>query len=626
MALSTGSRPDSGALPSGAFDDAQKEYLDGFLRGVAAGNAVVAEKSASGPLPYSEKDALGYKAQLAWLAAGKRLSKEEQIKHEGNPLDLWDAMGELARRNELPSGPDNFRYRFHGLFNVAPAQEALMCRLRIPGGALAPAQLEAIADCAESYGGGYADITTRANLQIREIAPRHMQALLSDLHDAGIVPRGSGADNIRNVTGNPTAGIDPEELYDVLPLCREMHHRILRNRELYGLPRKFNIAFDGGSMIGALEDTNDIGFRAARVEENVAGGFSAGVGFRVALGGITGHRDFARDCGLLLRPEECVDVAVAMVKVFIAHGDRGNRNKARLKYLLDSRGFEWFLAETEKILGAPLRRVPPEACRFAPPSDRLAHLGVRPQRQAGLRWVGAHVPSARMTAAQMREVAALARRFGTGNAERLPRGDARRNIRLTVWQNFLVAEVPAERAEACAEALAALGFPTRPDPVAAGLVACTGSEGCRYGQAPTKGTARAIEARLAEARAEGRLVPDAPVNIHLTGCPHSCAQHFIGDIGMIATTVEKDGTVRGAFHVLVGGGYQDRARIAVPVRQGVPCENVPALVEELLRRYLDKRREGESFPDFTRRHSDAELAMLFGDASVATGVRTEAAA
>ncbi len=617
MALSPSSTPDS--VPGAAFTDTQKDYLDGFLRGVAAGNAAKtaaeASASASGPLPYSKKDSLGYKAQLAWLAAGKRLSKEEQIKHEGNPLDLWDHMGELSKRDELPSGPDNFRFRFHGLFNVAPAQESLMCRLRIPGGALSPAQLEAVADCAEGYGGGYADITTRANLQIREIAPRNMQALLTALHDAGIVPRGSGADNIRNVTGNPTAGIDPEEFLDVLPLCRELHHRILQNRELYGLPRKFNIAFDGGSSISALEDTNDIGFRAARVE----GGTSSsdvpeGVYFRVALGGITGHKDFARDCGLLLDPEECVDVAVAMVKVFIAHGDRGNRNKARLKYVLDAKGFEWFLAKTEKVLGRALRRLPLEACRFAPPSDRLAHLGIHPQKQEGLAWIGAHVPSGRMTAAQMREVAALARRYGTGNAARPLIGEARRNIRLTVWQNFLVSEVPEDRAEACAEALRALGFPTEADPVAAGLIACTGAEGCKFGQAPTKGTARAIEAHLAKARAEGRLILDAPVNIHLTGCPHSCAQHFIGDIGMLATTVERNGEVRGAFHVLIGGGYQDLARIAVPVRQGVVCEEVPALVEELLRRYLDSRLQGESFTDFTRRHSDDELVALFSTA------------
>ena len=618
MALAT-EHPET---PSGVgFTADQKQYLEGFLRGAAVARDA-SSPAATGPQPYSAREGLGLKAQEAWLAAGKRLSKEEQIKHEGNPLELWNYIGELARRDELPAGPDNFRFRFHGLFNVAPAQESLMCRLRIPGGALTPGQLEAVADAAEAYGGGYTDITTRANLQIREIAPRHMQTLLSALHDAGIVPRGSGADNIRNVTGNPTAGIDPEEVYDVLPLCRAMHHHILMNRELYGLPRKFNIAFDGGNAIAALEDTNDIGFRAVKVEAaDATPDVPAGVYFRVALGGITGHRDFARDCGLLIAPDECVAVADAMVRVFIAHGDRGNRNKARLKYVLDAKGFDWFVAETEKILGAPLRRFPLAACRFAPASDRLAHLGIHDQKQDGLCWVGAHVPSGRMTTAQMREVARIARRYCASDAT----GDARRNIRLTVWQNFLIAGVARDEAAACAAALEAIGFATEADPIAAGLVACTGAEGCKFGQAPTKGTARAVEAHLREARAAGRLPLDGPVNIHLTGCPHSCAQHFIGDLGLIATTVERDEAagkvVKGAFHILVGGGAQDQARIAVPVRQGVVCEDIPATLETLLRIYLDAREGKETFADFTRRHSDSELAAIFGE----TTSETEAA-
>ncbi|HEX2613467.1 MAG TPA: NirA family protein [Fibrobacteria bacterium] len=600
MALLNGSKPEPEAT-SGAFSEAQKEYLDGFLRASAPGKTAAPNSSASAQ--DSEKPSLGHVARLAWLAAGKRLSREERLKHAADPLDSWDRIVELSARGEAPGDEDTFRFKFHGLFNVAPAQDGLMCRMRLPGGALTAAQLEAVADCAEAHGGGYADITTRANLQIREIPARSMAQLLMDLHDAGIMPRGSGADNIRNVTGSPTAGFDPDELYDVLPLCREMHHHILGNRDLYGLPRKFNVAFDGGGSISALEDTNDIGFRAARVDAlDATHEVAAGTWFRVALGGITGHRDFARDTGLMLKPEECVPVASAMIKVFIAHGDRGNRNKARLKYVLDAKGFDGFLAETQKLLPFPLRRFPLAKCRFARSAARDAHLGIRPQRQPELRWVGAHVPAGRLTTEQMRGVSSAARQFARGR------------IRLTVWQNFLIPDVPAARAEECAAALRALGLATEADPVAAGIVACTGAEGCKYGLAPTKATSRAIQTRLARARAEGRLALDAPVNIHLTGCPHSCAQHFIGDIGLLATTVERDGVVRAGFHVFVGGGFQDQARIAVPARREVPAEEIPGLMEELLRTYLAKRGGAESFSEFTRRHSDAEIAMLFGDA------------
>src|SRR5690606_20208763 len=340
-----------------------------------------------------------------------------------------------------------------------------------------------------------------------------------------------------------------------------------------------------------------------------------GIYFRVALGGITGHRDFARDCGLLLKPEECVAVAAAMVRVFIAQGNRDNRNKARLKYLLDAKGVEWFLAETEKTLGIPLRRYPREACGFAPAPDRLAHLGIQAQRQPGLFWVGAHAPSGRMSVDQMRAVVALARRFGTGSDARPLTGEARRNIRLTVWQNLIVTEVPQGHTDACVAALRDAGLSAEADIIAAGLVACTGAEGCKFGQAPTKATARAVAAHLREARTSGRLPLDGPVNIHLTGCPHSCAQHFIGDFGLIATTVERDGIVRGAFHIFVGGGAQDQARIAVPARQGILCEEVPAVLESMLRRYLEARAGCETFTEFTARHTDSELTRFFGETS-----------
>ncbi len=578
------------------FSSEQKEYLEGFLRGLATPGT--STSSVTGiVLP---QRGLGGAAQQAWLDAGKRLSKEEQIKFDGNPLDAWNTIEELSAKDQLPEGADIFRFKFHGLFNVTPAQESMMCRMRIPGGILSAAQFNVVADCAEKYGGGYADITTRSNLQIREIPGRHMADLLTDLHQAGIMPRGSGADNIRNVTGNPTCGIDPNEFIDVLPLCRQMHHHILHNRDLYGLPRKFNIAFDGGSCISTLEDTNDIGFRAVRVEEsNATPEIPAGIYFRVALGGITGHMDFARDTGLLVKPEECVPMAAAMVKVFIANGDRGNRNKARLKYVLDQKGFAWFLEETQKLLSFALRPFPVENCLFAPPSDRVAHLGAHPQKQDGLLWIGVDIPVGRLSVMQMRGLASLAMRFGSGT------------IRLTVWQNLLISDIPKKRLLSFLEGLTALRLSHEADPISAGLVACTGSEGCKFGQAPTKSTALAITAHLREARLEGRLQLDHPVNIHLTGCPHSCAQHFIGDIGLLATTTERDGRTLPAFHFFVGGGFQDQARIAVPAMREVPVEEVPAAVEKLLKFYLDYRLQDDSFSDFTRRHTDAELETLF---------------
>ena len=204
----------------------------------------------------------------------------------------------------------------------------------------------------QRYGGGYAHVTTRANLQMREIEPKNAVAMVEAILDLGLCSRGSGADNIRNVTGTPTAGIDPQELIDTRPYAREWHFHILNERALYGLPRKFNVGFDGGGIIPVLEDTNDIGFQAVEVKDGF--GLEPGVWFRLALGGITGHKDFARETGVVVKPAEATQVADAVVRVFIDHGDRTNRLKARLKYVLDRFGMEKFLALVEEKLGRPL--------------------------------------------------------------------------------------------------------------------------------------------------------------------------------------------------------------------------------------------------------------------------------
>src|SRR5208282_5536137 len=207
--------------------------------------------------------------------------------------------------------------------------------------------------------GGYAHVTTRANLQIREIEAKNAVNMIEAVQDLGLCSRGSGADNIRNVTGGPTAGIDRQELIDTRPYTRDWHFHILNDRSLYGIPRKFNVGFDGGGRIAVLEDTNDIGFQAVEVKDGF--GVEPGIWFRLMLGGITGHKDFARDTGIVVKPTEATTAADAVVRVFIDNGDRTNRAKARLKYVLDAWGFEKFLAAMEDKLGRKLARAPAEA-------------------------------------------------------------------------------------------------------------------------------------------------------------------------------------------------------------------------------------------------------------------------
>ena len=405
------------------FTADQKRYLEGFMsglqvaragRGAPTGNAA-ARTEAVGP------DAIHLKAQDAVIAAGGKLSDQEKVKRELHPFDGYDKLKAQAAANEAPKPADNFRWRYYGLFYVAPNQASYMCRLRMPNGILKHWQMGGLADLAENFGGGYSHVTTRANIQIREIEPKNAVNMVEGITDLGLCSRGSGADNIRNVTGTPTAGIDPRELLDTRPYAREWHYHILNERALYGLPRKFNVAFDGAGTIPVLEDTNDIGFQAVEVRD----GFDVepGIWFRLTLGGITGHMDFARDCGVIVRPQEATIVADAVVRVFIDHGDRTNRNKARLKYVLDRFGFEKFLVLMEEKLGRKLTRVPPEAVAPRPAFDRAAHIGVHAQQQAGLNWIGVVLPVGKLSCEQMRGVARLAVDLGDGD------------IRLTVWQN-----------------------------------------------------------------------------------------------------------------------------------------------------------------------------------------------
>src|SRR5580700_7125144 len=525
---------------SGDFEPEQKRYLEGFMAGLqiaktsrsAAGNgAVTTQTNGAAPEPIGP-DAAALRAQDRTIKAGGKLSDPEKFKRELHQFDGYEKLKDQAAKNEAPKADDNFRWRFFGLFYCAPTQKSYMCRLRIPNGILSHWQFAGVGDLAERYAGGYAHVTTRANLQMREVEPKNAVAMVEAIQDLGLSSRGSGADNIRNVTGTPTAGIDPQELIDTRPYAREWHFHILNDRSLFGIPRKFNVGFDGGGVIAVLEDTNDIGFQAVEVKDGF--GVEPGVWFRLMLGGITGHKDFARDTGVIVKPAEATAVADAVVRVFIDNGDRTNRAKARLKYVLDAWGFEKFLAAMEEKLGSRLTRVPAEAIAPQLPFDRLAHIGAHPQKQKGLCWIGVVLPVGKVTAEQMRALARIANELGDGD------------IRLTVWQNFLIGNVPEEKVAAAEAAIEAIGLSAKANSIRAGLIACTGNAGCRLAMSNTKQHASDIAAWC-----ETRVQVDSPVNIHLTGCPNSCAQHYIGDIGLLGVKVKgEDG-----YHVFVGGGF-----------------------------------------------------------------------
>jgi ferredoxin-nitrite reductase len=322
------------------------------------------------------------------------------------------------------------------------------------------------------------------------------------------------------------------------------------------------------------------------VQVNEGRGIPAGIYFRVLLCGITGHKQFASDCGLLLRPDQTVAVAAAMIRVFAEHGNRTDRKKARLKYLIDRWGVEKFIAKTEERLAFPLIRVSASSCKARKPTDRSAHIGAHAQSQPDMHYIGVSIPVGQLPADQMRALAAIAETYGTGE------------LRLTVWQNLIVPNVPSAKLDSAKAAILAAGLDYKAGTVLSGTVACTGNKGCRYAASDTKTHAVALANLL-----DSRFNIVQPINLHVTGCAHSCAQHYIGDIGLMAVKV---GGEEGYQVVIGGGSDQDQglARELIPV---IKFSDLPAVMERLFERYTAQRNQEESFLDFTRRHSVAGL-------------------
>ncbi|CAO4184254.1 NirA family protein [Methylorubrum aminovorans] len=573
------------------FNAEQTRYLEGFASGIAAarmtgGLAIGQGAPSAPPAEPTGPDAIHIKAQERTVKAGGKLCDQEKWKRAENPFDGHNRLKAEAATGKAPKPEDNFRWRYHGMFWVAPNQVSYMCRIRVPNGILNHWQFAGIADLADAHGGAYSHVTTRAGLQVREINPEHAQPFLDGLTDLGLTAQGAGADNIRNVTGSPAAGIDARELLDTRPLTKAWHNWILNDRSLYGLPRKFNVSFDGGGVTPALEETNDIGFQAIEVLEGAA--VAPGVWMRLVLGGISGHKDLARDTGIVLKPEDCNRVADAIIRVFIENGDRTNRNKARMKYVLDAWGFDKYIAAVEEKLGRTLDRVDPAHVAPRRPTDRFSHVGVHKQVQPGLNWVGVVLPVGKMTTDQMRGLAKVAAECGDGQ------------IRMTVWQNFIFSGVPDAKVAEVEARVEALGLTIKAAGIRSGLVACTGARGCKFAASDTKGHAMIIADHVE------KTVPalDVPVNVHLTGCHHSCAQHYIGDIGLIGAKVvvsEEGDTVEG-YDIVVGGGFAENPKIGTEIWKAVKAEDAPSRVEALLNAYL-ARRQGpeESFQAFTAR-------------------------
>jgi ferredoxin-nitrite reductase len=470
-----------------------------------------------------------------------------------------------------------------GLFYATPARDGIISRIRIPGGIINSEQGRAIAEFSERFGEGNVHVTNRANLQIRKIQGITSE-VLTTLQKVGLAATLTEVDHLRNIMASPTAGIDSLELIDTRPLVRELDAYICGHRELKGLSPKFSVAFDGGGAVSICEQKNEIIFRAIAVSADCAA-VERNIYFQLILGDAT---------NILLQPEECLSVVVAIAQVYLDNVDKTLARKPRLKHLLQDKGVEWYLQQAQSYLPFSLLKLLKPTLHKSRNPKNYNHLGVHPQQQPGLSYIGIVLPLGQLLSKQLRSLTDLAQNYGSGT------------LRLTPWQNLLISDIPNSSIPYVKDEIERLGLHWNANHIHGSLVACTGKTGCASSATDTKGQALALAEYLKK-----HITLDVPVKIHFSGCPKSCAYHGRSDITLLGTLIDKDKTLVEGYHIYVGDKEQAFGR---ELYTNVSIAEVPHQILQMLQLYQIKRTEiDESFGEFTNRYAMQELRQLFDD-------------
>jgi len=499
----------------------------------------------------AEKDGLAVKAEI------------EQFASIG-----WEAMDETDRDHRL---------KWLGVFFRPVTPGKFMMRLRMPNGIISSHQLRVLAEVLQRYGDdGSADITTRQNIQLRGIRIEDLPEIFQKFAAVGLTSIQSGMDNVRNITGDPLAGLDAAELFDTRDLVRQIQDEITNygagNPEFTNLPRKFNIAITGGRDNSVHAEINDLAFVPAFKE----GSREKDFGFNILVGGFFSAKrcEAAVPLNAWVSPEDVVAVCRAVLEVYRDKGLRANRQKSRLMWLIDEWGINKFRTAVETQMGKPLLAA---AAKDEIDWEKRDHIGIYPQKQSGLHYVGLHVPIGRLYAQDMFEVARLAEVYGSGE------------IRLTVEQNVIIPNIPDSRlATFLAEPLLQR-FSLEPDPLTRGLVSCTGAQFCNFALIETKNRALATIKAL-----EAELTFTQPVRIHWTGCPNSCGQPQVADIGLMGTKARKDGKAVEGVDIYMGGKVGKDAHLGSCITKGIPCDDLQPVLRNLLVEHFGARPRQEA--------------------------------
>jgi len=520
-----------------------------------------------------------------WELVLKRNSVE-RLKREKSPLGMLDELPALiAAGYESVPEEDLVRLKWWGLYHDKPKVGTFMLRIKLAGGLLSPAELRAIGEISNRFGRGDGELSTRQNVQLHWLELAALPEVFEELHAAGLTSAGACGDTVRNITGCPVAGLAADELFDATPVVDQAAQFFYGHPVYSDLPRKHKITVAACADRCNAPEINCISLIGA-VHEGEEG-FGVLVG-----GGLSSVPRIARELGVFVRKDETLEVLCAILDAWREDPRyRLSRVKARMKFMVDDIGPEGMRALAEERIGRSL----PDF-RLPPAGDFSDHVGIHAQRQPGLFYVGVPVHLGLMSGEQMLAVADLAENVGA-------------DVRITRQQNFVLGNVPEHEVDGIVAGLAAAGFPLDVNHVRAASIACTGEPHCNFSVTETKSRLGSLIEHL-EARFGTEI---ADLRLHLDGCPHACAQHWVGDIGFQGTTARDDeGRRRQAYDVFLRGGLGPQAAIARPVFRRVPSEELDETVDGLVAGWLGGRLEGESFRDFCDRASDAELSVLAG--------------
>jgi ferredoxin-nitrite reductase len=512
----------------------------------------------------------------------------ERLKREKAPLGIRDELPALiAAGYENVAEEDIVRLQWWGLYHDKPKIGTFMLRVKVPAGQLSAAKLRAIGEVSNRYGRGDGELSTRQNIQLHWLELARLPEVFADLEAAGVTTAGGCGDTVRNITGCPVQGIAADELFDASPIVESAADLFYGNPDWANLPRKHKYSISACADRCNAPEINCVSL-VGTIADDGREGFAVLVG-----GGLSSVPRIARDMGVFVPREDANEILGAITSVWSEDLKyRVSRVKARLKFMVDDIGPEGIRERVEERLGRELEdyALPPIAVE---PSH---HLGVHAQRQDGLAYIGVPVHLGLVSGDQMIAIADLADRFG---------GD----VRLTRQQNFVVTGVPTASVDEAAAELERIGFPLDLNPVRGNSIACTGEPHCNFSVAETKTRLGRLLDRLEERF--GTQI--AELRLHLDGCPHSCAQHWVGDLGFQGTTARDEGGARRqAYDIFVRGSLGPEPAIGRPLFRRVPTAELDVAVEGLIQGWLDGRADGETFVAFARRSSDDELGALAG--------------